>query len=139
MDNLSIAIIGMAGRFPGARNLQAFWQGLRDGVESISFFSDEMLVKSGMDPTWLEEPNYVKARGVLDDIELFDAEFFGMNPREASITDPQHRIFLECAWEALENAGCDTARFAGQTADVEFSIESDDPYERQFCFYADTR
>ncbi|MCA1636566.1 MAG: type I polyketide synthase, partial [Acidobacteria bacterium] len=112
----AVAIIGMAGRFPGARDTQAFWQGLRDGVESISFFTDEMLLKNGTDPSWLKEPNYVKARGVLEDIDLFDAEFFGMNPREASITDPQHRIFLECACEALDHAGCNPDTYEGLIA-----------------------
>lgn len=105
-----IAIIGMSGRFPGARNIGKFWQNLRDGVESISFFSDQEL---GIDPAVLGDPNYVKARGVLDDIESFDASFFGFNPREADIMDPQQRLFLECAWEALENAGYDPEKYDG--------------------------
>src|SRR5215210_3014242 len=94
---LEVAIIGMAGRFPGARNIDEFWRNLRDGVEGISFFSDQELLASGVDPAMLDDPLYVKARGVLEDIELFDAAFFDMNPREAEITDPQHRFFLECA------------------------------------------
>jgi acyl transferase domain-containing protein/acyl carrier protein/phospholipid N-methyltransferase len=102
-----IAIIGMAGRFPGANNVDRFWQNLRDGVESISHFTDEELLASGADPALLKEPNYVKAGFVLEDIEMFDAQFFDCSPREAEIMDPQHRIFLECAWEALENAGYD--------------------------------
>ncbi|MBW4617793.1 MAG: acyltransferase domain-containing protein [Cyanosarcina radialis HA8281-LM2] len=102
-----IAIIGMAGRFPGAKNIDRFWQNLRDGVESISDFTDEELLACGVDPALLKEPNYVKAGFVLEDIEKFDAQFFDCSPREAEIMDPQHRIFLECAWEALENAGYD--------------------------------
>jgi acyl transferase domain-containing protein/acyl carrier protein/ubiquinone/menaquinone biosynthesis C-methylase UbiE len=102
-----IAIIGMAGRFPGANNVDRFWQNLRDGVESISHFTDEELLASGVDPAWLQAPNYVKSGFVLEDIEMFDAQFFDYSPREAEIMDPQQRIFLECAWEALENAGYD--------------------------------
>src|SRR5215212_1336043 len=94
-----IAIIGMAGRFPGAGNIAEFWRNLRDGVESISFFSDEELLASGIDPAVLREPNYVRARGVIEDADLFDASFFGFSPREAETLDPQHRLFLECVWE----------------------------------------
>ena len=104
-DVESIAIIGMAGRFPGARNIADFWRNLCEGVESISFFSDEELIKLGIDPALVHKPNYIKARGVLGDIELFDAPLFGLHPREAALMDPQHRLFLECAWEAFENAG----------------------------------
>src|SRR5262245_9362906 len=104
-NGLEIAVIGMAGRFPGAKNIGEFWRNLRDGVESIAFFSDAELAASGIDPTELSDPNYVKAKGVLKDAELFDASFFGFTPREAELMDPQHRLFLECAWEALEHAG----------------------------------
>ncbi|MCC5658366.1 acyltransferase domain-containing protein [Nostoc sp. XA010] len=100
-----IAIIGMAGRFPGAKSVAQFWQNLCDGVESISYFNDEELLASGVDPAYLRDPNYVKAGFVLENIEMFDASFFGFSPREAEILDPQQRVFLECAWEALENAG----------------------------------
>ena len=102
---LDIAIIGMTGRFPGARNLEEFWHNLRDGVESISVFTDEELTAAGIDPGTLNDPRYVKIGTVLDGVELFDARFFGFNPREAEIIDPQQRLFLECAWEALEQAG----------------------------------
>ncbi|NMG06756.1 type I polyketide synthase [Brasilonema sp. UFV-L1] len=105
-----IAIIGMAGRFPGAKNIEEFWQNLRAGVESISDFTDEELISSGIDPAVVSDPNYIKAGAVLEDTDLFDASFFGFNHREAEITDPQHRLFLECAWEALENAGYDSTR-----------------------------
>ncbi|BDA68748.1 beta-ketoacyl synthase [Calothrix sp. PCC 7716] len=100
-----IAIIGMAGRFPGAKSVAQFWQNLCDGVESISYFNDEELLASGVDPASLRDPNYVKAGFVLENIEMFDASFFGFSPREAELLDPQQRVFLECAWEALENAG----------------------------------
>lgn len=100
-----IAIIGMACRFPGADSIEAFWQNLVDGIESVSFFSDEELLASGVDPTLLGDPHYVKAGAVLDDVDRFDASFFDISPKEAEIMDPQHRLFLECAWQALEDAG----------------------------------
>jgi len=103
----SIAVIGMAGRFPGARSVDEFWERLRDGIETISFFSDEELIEAGVNKDVLAQPNYVKARGILEGADMFDASFFGFTPREAEILNPQHRILLECAWEALENAGYD--------------------------------
>ncbi len=109
-----IAIVGMAGRFPGARNLDEFWRNLRDGVEAISFFTDEELRAAGVDSALLRDPGYVKANGILQDADLFDASFFGINHREAEIMDPQHRIFLECAWEALENAGYNSDSYHGR-------------------------
>jgi acyl transferase domain-containing protein/acyl carrier protein len=100
-----IAIIGMAGRFPGAMNTRDFWENLSNGVESIRFFTEEELVEAGVPAEVVSQPNYIKARPVLDGIDLFDAEFFGYSPWEARLTDPQHRIFLESVWEALETAG----------------------------------
>ncbi|MBZ8179843.1 type I polyketide synthase [Oscillatoria salina] len=118
IDSLSekdeIAIIGIAGRFPGAPNVDIFWQNLRDGVESINFFTDEELKAAGINPVVFNDPNYVKAGSILEDIELFDAAFFGFTPREAEIADPQHRLFLECVWEALENAGYNPENYSGQ-------------------------
>ncbi|MBD2166655.1 SDR family oxidoreductase [Calothrix membranacea FACHB-236] len=108
-----IAIIGLSGRFPGAKNIEEFWQNLQAGVESISFFTDAELIASGINPALVNQPNYVKARGLLTDVELFDAPFFGFNPKEAEITDPQHRLFLECAWSALENAGYNSENYPG--------------------------
>src|SRR6266481_2129282 len=105
-----IAIVGIAGRFPGAANVDAFWHNLVHGVESISHFEEKDLEVSG---TRLSAPNYVKARGVLEDAGKFDPGFFGLTAREADLTDPQHRVFLECAWEALENSGYDAAQFEG--------------------------
>jgi phthiocerol/phenolphthiocerol synthesis type-I polyketide synthase E len=107
---LEIAVIGMAGRFPGAGDLDAFWRNLRDGVESISTFSDEELAAAGVDPAVMRDPAYVRAGGIVEGVELFDAAFFGYYPREAQVIDPQQRILLECAWEALEDAGYDPLR-----------------------------
>jgi amino acid adenylation domain-containing protein len=101
----AVAIIGLVGRFPGARNIEEFWRNLQGGVESISFFTDDELMAAGIDSQVLHNPNYVKAQGVMEDADLFDAEFFGYSPGEAELIDPQQRIFLECAWEALEQAG----------------------------------
>ena len=112
-SGIEIAIIGMAGRFPGAKDLAEYWQNLRDGKESITFFSDEELAEAGVEAATLRDPTYVKAAAMLEDIERFDAGFFGMNPREAEITDPQQRLFLESAWEALEDAGYDAEKYAG--------------------------
>lgn len=112
-DDSKIAIIGMAGRFPGAKNIGELWNNLRDGVESITFFTDKQLLDSGVDPETLNYSNYVKARPVLEGIELFDAAFFGFNSREAACIDPQHRLFIECVWEAIETAGYDTESFKG--------------------------
>src|SRR5215204_5826962 len=108
-----IAIVGMAGRFPMAPNLDEFWQKLRDGRELITFFTDEELLASSVAPAVLNNPNYVKAASVLEDVELLDGPFFGINPKEAALMDPQHRIFLECAWQALENAGYDSEQYHG--------------------------
>ena len=109
-----IAIVGMAGRFPKAGNIEEFWQRLSRGDECISFFTDEELAESGIAASELKDPDYVKAAGVLEGAELFDAPFFGFHPREAELMDPQHRIFLQCAWHALEDAGYDPARYAGR-------------------------
>ncbi|HEX8337890.1 MAG TPA: amino acid adenylation domain-containing protein, partial [Pyrinomonadaceae bacterium] len=106
-----IAIIGMAGRFPGASDVAGFWQNLRQGVEAISFFSDEDLLAAGVTPSLLGRPDYVRACGVLEGAELFDAGLFGVNPREAELLDPQQRVFLECAWQALEDAAYDPERY----------------------------
>jgi acyl transferase domain-containing protein/glutamate-1-semialdehyde aminotransferase len=109
-----VAIVGMAGRFPGANDLAAFWRNLVSGVESISRFERHEIEPSGLDAAGLlDDPSYVPARGVLDGVELFDADFFGVNPSEARILDPQQRLFLEAAWEALERAGYDPQAFRG--------------------------
>jgi phthiocerol/phenolphthiocerol synthesis type-I polyketide synthase E len=109
---IDIAIIGMACRFPGANDVSAFWHNLREGVESITFFSDEELLELGVSAEVLNDPHYIKAGAHLSDVDCFDASFFGYTPREAAETDPQHRLFLEVAWQALEDAGYDTSRYA---------------------------
>ncbi|QQS35340.1 MAG: aminotransferase class III-fold pyridoxal phosphate-dependent enzyme [Ignavibacteriales bacterium] len=107
-----IAIIGMAGRYPKSLNLKEFWKNLVDGVEVVSFFSDDELEYTPKGSTG-SELKFVKARGVLEDADKFDAEFFGYNPREAALMDPQHRVFLEVAWEALEDAGYNADNIKG--------------------------
>lgn len=113
MNPASVAIVGMAGRFPGARNLAEFWGNLRDGVESVRSLSVEDLLAAGVTQEELESPGYVRRAAILDDVALFDAAFFGLSPLDASIMDPQHRHFLECAWEALEDAGHPPRSFGG--------------------------
>jgi amino acid adenylation domain-containing protein len=108
-----IAVIGMAGRFPGAANIEAFWENLKNGVESISFFSDEELLASGVSPELLSRPDYVKASGKIAGADLFDARFFGYSNAHAKLIDPQQRLLLECAWETLEDAGCNPDLAAG--------------------------
>ncbi|MFZ6030187.1 MAG: amino acid adenylation domain-containing protein [Chloroflexota bacterium] len=109
-----IAIIGLAGRFPGADNPGELWRNLQNGIEAISTFSDEELLRAGVEAEWLQSPNYVRASGALENAEWFDAAFFGLSAAEAELTDPQQRIFLECAWEALENAGYGPAAGGGR-------------------------
>src|SRR5688500_7424102 len=92
----AVAVIGMAGRFPGAADVERFWENLRAGVHSITFFDAE---EGDADSA------YVRAAGVLEEVDRFDAAFFGFSPRDAEMLDPQQRLFLETAWEALENAG----------------------------------
>ena len=100
-----VAVVGLAGRFPGAASVDAFWTNLRDGVESVTFFSEGDLLRGGLDPELVADPQYVRARPIIDGIEWFDAGLFGIHPREAALMDPQHRLFLECSLEALERSG----------------------------------
>jgi len=111
-----IAVVGMSGRFPGAGSTLELWRNLRDGVESITFFSAEELIANGADPALVRDPAYVRAKGVAEGVEMFEPAFFGFTPREAELMDPQHRVLLECAWEALEDAGVDPGRFPGRAA-----------------------
>lgn len=106
-----IAVIGMSGRFPGAAGINEFWHNLRDGIESIRRFTDDELSAMGVPPKTYNDPNFVKALPILDDVDKFDAPFFGYSPREAETIDPQHRIFLECAWNALEDAGYNPEKY----------------------------
>lgn len=107
-----IAVIGMAGRFPGADNVKELWENLVQGKETTSFFKREELDPS-IDPDIVNDPSYVAARGIINDADKFDASFFGINPRIAELTDPQQRIFLEVAWEALEDAGYTANKYNG--------------------------
>jgi phthiocerol/phenolphthiocerol synthesis type-I polyketide synthase E len=109
-----IAIIGLAGRFPGADDVRDFWANLAQGREGITALGDDELLAAGVSPALLRDPDYVKAKGVLAGADLFDAGFFGYSPREAEIMDPQQRVLLECAWQALESAGCDPRAFDGR-------------------------
>lgn len=108
-----IAIVGMVGRFPGAANTDEFWRNLCQGVESSTFFTEEQ-IDSSVEPELIADSNYVRARGIIAGAELFDAEFFNISPREAEVIDPQFRVFLELAYEALENAGYAAESFAGK-------------------------
>jgi phthiocerol/phenolphthiocerol synthesis type-I polyketide synthase E len=113
LTGLEVAIIGMSGRFPGANTINEFWANLSQGIESVKHFSDAELIKDGIDTSLLKANNFIKASATIEGIDQFDASFFGYAPREAALLDPQHRIFLECAWEALEDAGYDAVRFHG--------------------------
>lgn len=108
-----IAVIGMAGRFPGAGDIEHFWENLIRGVESITFFANDELEVSAAERERLDDPRYVKAGGILEGADLFDASFFGINPRRAEILDPQQRLFLECAWAVIESAGYVPERYNG--------------------------
>ncbi|WP_051610872.1 type I polyketide synthase [Micromonospora sp. M42] len=115
VENLDqIAVIGMAGRFPGAADVDEFWANLTAGREGIARLSDEELRADGVDPQVAARDDYVPAKGVLADADRFDAGFFGYHPREAEVLDPQHRVFLECVWTALESAGHDPKTFDGR-------------------------
>jgi len=111
---LKIAIVGMSGRFPGAENVNEFWQNIIDKKESIRFYTNEELLKAGVPKNMVNDPNYVPAKGAIKNPKGFDAAFFSYTPRDAQITDPQHRLFLECAHEALEDAACVPDKFKGQ-------------------------
>jgi acyl transferase domain-containing protein/acyl carrier protein len=109
----AIAVIGMAGRFPGGNNLDQYWRNLLEGIECITQFTDDQLSRRGIPNEWLTNTNYVKAGTVLEDFDKFDAAFFGYSPVEAESIDPQQRIFLETAWEALEYAGYNPENYDG--------------------------
>lgn len=114
-NSLDIAIIGYAGRFPGAANVREFWRNLCAGKESVLPLSDADLVAAGVSEKWIQHPNYVKAEAPLSGYDRFDAAFFGYGAREALLMDPQQRIFLESCWEALEDAGYDSERLDALT------------------------
>ncbi len=131
-SGLEIAIIGMAGKFPGAADVNGFWNNLKNGVESISFFTDEELLAEGEDKKLLQDPAYVRARGIVQDKDCFDAAFFNYTPDEAALMDPQMRLFHECVWSALEDAGCNpddwgckVGLFAGASTNVNWMVYSE--------------
>ena len=107
-----VAVIGMSGRFPGADSIEALWDVLQNGRETTTFFSDSEL-DANISQTLINNPNYVKAKGVISDVKGFDAAFFGIPPKQAELMDPQQRIFLEIAWEAMERAGYAPGRYEG--------------------------
>ncbi len=113
LPELSLAIVGMAGQFPDAQNIAEYWQNLVSGTKSIRTLTDEELLAAGVDPSLLNNPDYVKVGTVVKDIDLFDASFFGFTPREAETMDPQTRLFLQCAWTALEDAAYDPGTYKG--------------------------
>jgi acyl transferase domain-containing protein len=113
MNGNSVAIVGLAGRFPGAPSAGDFWKNLAAGVESLTEFSEEQLKAAGVPPQVYSQDRYVRRGTVLENTDLFDAGFFGLSPREAEILDPQHRLFLECSWEAIENAGYAPQHYPG--------------------------
>jgi len=128
-SGLEIAIIGMAGRFNGASDVQAFWNNLANGVESISFFTEEDLIKEGVDKGLINDPLYVRANGLLEDKDCFDSSFFNYRPDEAKLMDPQMRVFHECVWAALEDAGCNPddeknkiGLFAGASPNINWEV-----------------
>ena len=109
-----VAIVGMSGRFPGAADLETFWRVLREGRETVTHYTEQELRAAGVPDEYLAMPGYVRSFGRLDGIQHFDAGFFGYSPREAEVLEPAHRIFLECAWEALESAGYAPERVQGR-------------------------
>ena len=110
----SLAIVGMAGVFPGARDLDEFWRNLRAGVESVRTLTDAELAAAGADAAWIADPATVKTVPEPPEFKRFDAEFFGLGPRDAALLDPQHRLLLEVAWHALEHAGYVPEKFGGR-------------------------
>ena len=113
IDPGSIAIVGIAGRFPSARTPAELWRLLSEGKEAAEWRSDDQLREAGVADEDLANPNYVKSALVLPDMEMFDADFFGFSKKDAAVLDPQHRHFLECCWEALEDAGHMPEHFEG--------------------------
>ncbi|MEI8400932.1 MAG: beta-ketoacyl synthase N-terminal-like domain-containing protein [Alcaligenaceae bacterium] len=109
-----IAIVGIAVRMPGAADVRQFWENLKAGKESISLFSKDEMLEAGVSAEMIDLPNYIAAKGILEGVELFDANFFGIAPREAELMDPQHRVLMECAWAAMEDAGYVPAQYPGR-------------------------
>jgi acyl transferase domain-containing protein/acyl carrier protein len=128
---LEVAVVGMAGRFPKSRNIEELWENLKNGKDCISFFTEEELLEAGVEPWMVKHPNYVKAGGIIEDGEYFDAAFFGYSPAEAQLMDPQTRLFHEVVWHALEDAGYDPFEYegligvyAGSKGSLEWSLKA---------------
>ena len=113
---IDIAIVGMGLHVPGANSPDKFWENVRDGVESVTFLTDEELLAAGVTPDELNDPNYVRAGAFLEGLADFDPEFFGLSAKDGAVMDPQHRHFLECCWEALEHANMPPSKFDGAVA-----------------------
>lgn len=111
-----IAIVGMATRLPGAPDLESFWDLLKSSQQAIKSFSEKELLEQGLDLQTIRDPKFVSAKGYLPDVDQFDAPFFGFSPREASLVDPQHRVMMEVAWQAMEHAGYDPEQWDGRCA-----------------------
>ncbi len=118
LTGLEVAVIGMSGRFPGADSVNEFWENLKNGVESISFFTREEMEADGVNKQRLDAVGFVNAKGILENVEYFDSAFFGYTPAEAELMDPQMRIFYECIWWALENAGYTPDNYGGKISVV---------------------
>lgn len=136
----AVAIIGMAGRFPGAENIGQFWRNLCEGRETVQSIPEREL-EDGLSAAERNQGKYVAARGLLNNVDQFDAEFFHFLPREAELTDPQQRVLLECAWNAFEDAGYDPAQIAGNVGVFAGSsintylllqLASDEKFRREF-------
>ncbi len=134
----AVAIIGMAGRFPGADNVETFWHNIKQGKELIQEFTREQLLDAGVDKSLIDDLNYVPRKGALDGVENFDAQFFNFTPKEASITDPQQRLFLEATWEAFEHAGYDPYNYPGTVGIMGGQGSTNTYYQKnlQFCDYS---
>ena len=111
-----IAIVGMATRLPGAPDLESFWELLKSSQQAIKSFSEKELLEQGLDLQTIRDPKFVSAKGYLPNVDQFDAPFFGFSPREASLVDPQHRVMMEVAWQAMEHAGYDPEQWDGRCA-----------------------
>lgn len=114
LTGLEVAVIGMAGRFPGAKDIDSLWQNLVDGKELITFFADKELENAGIEHNLLFKDNYVKAKGIIDDAEKFDNKYFGYKPKEAQMMDPQIRMMHLCVNDSLENAGYCSHKYNGK-------------------------
>ncbi|HEV8299000.1 MAG TPA: polyketide synthase, partial [Acidimicrobiales bacterium] len=113
LSESDIAIVGMSGRFPGAPDVDALWRHVRDGEDCLVDLDPEALIAAGLPSSVAHAPDYVRRTGIVDGVDQFDPGFFGIGKRDAAIMDPQHRLLLECAWEAIESSGHAPERFEG--------------------------